>query len=124
MEDKVQDASAKVELFNTEISFSRSLLDVLGTARDIDQDIQEGYEAIGQGHHEKAIDILTTVEGSIQSSSFQTTHVMAILAGKNSELRNSIANSLRQKWDDSVNFDLKSGRLTIKDDIKGKLNQR
>ena len=122
LEDGVQDASAKVELFNTEISFSQSLLDVLGRARDIDQNILEGYEAIDQGHLEKAIGILLTVEDSIRTSAFQTVQVITILAAKASELRNSIASSLWERWDDFVRFDLKSGSLAIKKDTRGKCN--
>lgn len=120
MQLKVEDASAKVRLIQTEIAFNQAVTRTLEEVRELCQRLDAGRRNLEDGRIMAAIDTVDAVEHSVQKDSlFANTNVKHILVQNVAELRNQIAEDLRARWNNLLKVDKQAGSFEVaKNDSK------
>lgn len=111
---KVEDASAKVRLIQTEIAFNQAVTRTLEEVRELCQRLDAGRRNLEDGRIMAAIDTVDAVEHSVQKDSlFANTNVKHILVQNVAELRNQIAEDLRARWNNLLKVDKQAGSFEV-----------
>ncbi|BCS00890.1 uncharacterized protein AKAW2_51231S [Aspergillus luchuensis] len=114
---KVEDASAKVGLIETEIAFNQAVASALTEVQKLCKQLDDGRAALGDGRTMAAIDILESTEHAIKRSShFTNTNVLHILLENAAGLRKDIMEAVRNRWNEQLHIDKTEGKLTISKD--------
>ncbi|PYH73840.1 uncharacterized protein BO88DRAFT_380631 [Aspergillus vadensis CBS 113365] len=111
---KVEDASAKVGLIETEIAFNQAVTSALTEVQKLCKQLDGGRAALGEGRTMAAIDILESTEHAVKRSShFTNTNVLHILLENAAGLRKDIMDAVRNRWNEQLHIDKTEGKLTI-----------
>ncbi|CAL00686.1 hypothetical protein CBS63078_2386 [Aspergillus niger] len=121
---KVEDASAKVGLIETEIAFNQAVTSALTEVQKLCEQLDDGRAALGEGRTMAAIDILESTEYAVkQSSHFTNTNVLHILLENAAGLRKDIMEAVRNRWNEQLHIDKTEGKLTIAKDSDDTLHE-
>lgn len=111
---KVEDASAKVGLIQTEIAFNLAVAETLEEVQRLSQQLEAGRAAIAISQIPTAIEKLESVKAAIsEESSFSNTNVMSILSEKVTKLRKEIEEALRVRWNEHLGIDGEKGEFRV-----------
>ncbi|KAJ5673821.1 Retrograde transport protein Dsl1 C-terminal [Penicillium macrosclerotiorum] len=114
LRSKVEDASAKVGLIETEIAFNQAVTDTLEEVQRLCQQLESGRAALATGQISAAIKQLELIDGAIGSdTNFAHTNVMGILSTEVARLRQEIEDALRLRWSKQLNVDRQKGEFQI-----------
>ncbi|KAJ5938710.1 Retrograde transport protein Dsl1 C-terminal [Penicillium verhagenii] len=114
---KVEDASAKVALIETEIAFNQAVTETLEEVQRLCQQLESGRTTMGAGEITAAIEQLESTKMAIETDTpFSNTNVMGILSGEVARLRGEIEEALCLRWSDQMKIDRAKGELCITDD--------
>jgi centromere/kinetochore protein ZW10 len=114
LEAKVEDASAKVGLIETEIAFNQAVAETLEEVQRLCQQLDSGRTALANGQITTAIDQLEVTDTAIGGDTFFTnTNVMSILSLEVSRLRQEIEEALRLRWSEQLKVDQEKGEFRI-----------
>ncbi|KAJ5133539.1 hypothetical protein N7526_004904 [Penicillium atrosanguineum] len=114
LEAKVEDASAKVGLIETEIAFNQAVAETLEEVQRLCQRLESGRTALVNGQITAAIDQLVAADAAIGGDSFFTnTNVMSILSLEVSRLRQEVEEALRLRWSEQLKFDREKGEFQV-----------
>ncbi|KAJ6002631.1 Retrograde transport protein Dsl1 C-terminal [Penicillium sp. IBT 35674x] len=81
LREKVEDASAKVALIETEIAFNQAVAETLEEVQRLCQQLESGRTTLGTGHITAAIEQLESTKTAIETDTpFSNTNVMGILS--------------------------------------------
>ncbi|KAJ5559846.1 hypothetical protein N7513_002245 [Penicillium frequentans] len=117
LREKVEDASAKVALIETEIAFNQAVAETLEEVQRLCEQLELGRTTLGTGHITAAIEQLESTKTAIETDTpFSNTNVMGILSGEVARLRGEIEDALRLRWSDQVTIDRAKGEFRITDD--------
>ena len=106
----VDDASAKVELIETEIAFNRAVTETLEDVQRLFQQLDAGRTALTKGEINVAIEQFESIQTTIAEDRFFTnTNVISILSGEMAHLREETTQVLRRRWDEQLKFDHQQG---------------
>ncbi|GKZ31701.1 hypothetical protein AbraIFM66950_000432 [Aspergillus brasiliensis] len=121
---KVEDASAKVGLIETEIAFNQAVTSALTEVQKLCEQLYDGQAALGEGRTMAAIDILESTEHTVkQSSHFTNTNVLHILLENAAGLRKDVMEAVRNRWNEQLHIDKTEGKLTISKDSDDALHE-
>ncbi|KAF4216739.1 hypothetical protein CNMCM8980_007267 [Aspergillus fumigatiaffinis] len=111
---KVEDASAKVRLIQTEIAFNQAVTRTLEEVQELCQRLNAGRTDLAEGRIMAAIDAVDAVEDTVQKDSlFANTNVKHILVQNVVELRKQIAEDLRARWNNLLKVDRQVGSFEV-----------
>ena len=114
LQAKVEDASAKVGLIETEIAFNQAVAETLEEVQRLCQQLESGRAALVNGQITTAIDQLDATNAAIGGESFFTnTNVMSILSLEVSRLRQEIEEALRLRWSEQLKVDRQKGEFQV-----------
>ncbi|KAJ5647132.1 Retrograde transport protein Dsl1 C-terminal [Penicillium lividum] len=114
---KLEDASAKVTLIETEIAFNQAVTETLEEVQRLCQQLESGRATLGAGQIAAAIEQLESTKAAIEADApFSNTNVMSILSGEVARLRDEIDEASRLRWSDQVKIDRSKGEFRIVDD--------
>ncbi|KAJ5610459.1 hypothetical protein N7510_007178 [Penicillium lagena] len=114
LQARVEDASAKVGLIETEIAFNQAVTDTLEGVQRLCQQIEAGRAALRNGQITVAIEQMESTEADLQNgSSFANTNVMDILSFEVARLRQEVVEALRSRWDDHLKIDRQKGEFRV-----------
>ncbi|KAJ5814144.1 uncharacterized protein N7503_000894 [Penicillium pulvis] len=117
LREKVEDASAKVALIETEIAFNQAVAETLEEVQRLCEQLESGRTTLGTGHITAAIEQLESTKTAIETDTpFSNTNVMGILSGEVARLRGEIEDALRLRWSEQVTLDRAKGEFRITDD--------
>lgn len=112
---KVEDATAKVELVETEIAFNNTVTIALEESQRLNHRLEAGRVALRDGHITAAIETLEEVDETLKKDSlFTNTNIISILSENCMRLRQDIVEFLRMHWSEQVTIDKKNGEIQIK----------
>ena len=98
-EEKVNDATSKVQLLNGELAFNSSLRARLENVQAIQRTLDLVQQAIVNGRPLEAVDLVIQAEGKIGSElAPRSTRVASILGAKVDDLRNDMVEKLTDCW--------------------------
>ncbi|GLB03249.1 hypothetical protein AtubIFM57258_007826 [Aspergillus tubingensis] len=121
---KVEDASAKVGLIETEIAFNQAVTSALTEVQKLCKQLDDGRAALGEGRTMAAIDTLESTEHAVKRSShFTNTNVLHILLENAAGLRKDIMEAVRNRWNEQLHIDKTEGKLTISKDSDDTLHE-
>ncbi|PWY86140.1 centromere/kinetochore protein Zw10 [Aspergillus heteromorphus CBS 117.55] len=113
---RVEDASAKVDLIETEIAFNQAVASALKEVQSLCGQLDEGRTALDEGRIMPAIEILEATEQAItQSSHFSNTNVLHILLESVAGLRKDVMEAVRNRWNKQLNIDKTEGKMVVSD---------
>lgn len=113
---KVEDASKKVHLLQTEIAFNEAVTETLEQIQEFRHRLDAGHKAVEEGRIADAIESLEHSEKTIETVKFSTNgNLTSILSENISALRNSIIEYLHIQWASEVRIDKEKGELYVKD---------
>lgn len=116
---RVQDAASKVGLLNNEIAYNESLARVIEQLRDISTLLDSAQDAAVRGHVMYAIERLEDVDGAFKSlGRFGNTRVVAVLKGKEAQMRKAIIDVLTESWSGLLDVDAVNNKVSLKDTIE------
>ena len=116
---RVQDAASKVGLLNNEIAYNESLARVVEQLRDISTLLDSAQDAAVRGHVMYAIERLEDVHGAFKSlGRFGNTRVVAVLKGKEAQMRKAIIDVLTESWNGLLDVDAVNNKVSLKDTIE------
>ena len=116
---RVQDAASKVGLLNNEIAYNESLARVIEQLRDISTLLDSAQDAAVRGHVMYAIERLEDVDGAFKSlGRFGNTRVVAVLKGKEAQMRKAIIDVLTDSWNGLLDVDAVNNKVSLKDSIE------
>ncbi|KAJ5105495.1 hypothetical protein NUU61_002842 [Penicillium alfredii] len=114
LQAKVDDASAKVGLIETEIAFNQAVAGTLEQVQRLCQQLDTGRTALGNGQITAAIEQLESTTAAISEDTFFTnTNVMSILTAEVARLRQEIVEALRLRWGDLLKIDRQKGEFQV-----------
>ncbi|OOQ83253.1 putative centromere/kinetochore protein zw10 [Penicillium brasilianum] len=114
---KVEDASAKVGLIETEIAFNQAVAETLEEVQRLCQQLNNGRAALANGQLMAAIKQLDSMKAAIgQDAFFMNTNVMSILTLEMAQFREQIEDTLRVRWQEQIKVDRQRGGFQV---IKG-----
>lgn len=114
LQAKVEDASAKVGLIETEIVFNQAVSETLQEVQRLCQQLESGRAALGSGQITTAIEQLESTKTAIgQDTSFSNTNVMALLSVEVSRLQCEIEEALNLRWNEQIKVDRTKGQFHI-----------
>lgn len=118
LRSKVEDASAKVGLIETEIAFNQAVADTLEEVHRLCQQLDNGRSALANGQLTAAIEQLESTKAAIGTDTFfSNTNVMSILTLEVARFREQIEDTLRLRWQEQLKVDRQRGAfLVTKDD--------
>ncbi|KAF3388942.1 Ribosome biogenesis protein ytm1 [Penicillium rolfsii] len=117
LQSKVEDASAKMRLIETEIAFNQAVAETLEEVQRLHQRLENGRAALSNGHLMVAIEQLESTIAAIRKDAFFTkTNVMSILTLEVARFREQIEGTLRQRWQEQLRVDRQGGKFQV---IKG-----
>ncbi|KAL1965664.1 hypothetical protein VTN77DRAFT_5341 [Rasamsonia byssochlamydoides] len=113
---KIEDASRKVHLLQTEIAFNEAVTESLEQIQEFRHRLDAGHKAVEEGRITDAIESLEDSEKAIETIKFSGNgNLTSILSENISALRNSIIEFLRIRWACEVRIDKDKGELYISD---------
>ncbi|KAJ5655381.1 hypothetical protein N7507_007331 [Penicillium longicatenatum] len=116
LREKVEDASAKVALIETEIAFNQTVTETLEEVQRLCQQLESGHSTLATGNITAAIEQLESIKTAIEADSpFSNTNVMGILSGEVARFREEIEEALRLRWSNQVKIDRAKGEFRIAD---------
>jgi centromere/kinetochore protein ZW10 len=116
---RVQDAASKVGLLNNEIAYNESLARVIEQLRDISTLLDSAQDAAVRGHVMYAIERLEDVDGAFKNlGRFGNTRVVAVLKGKEAQMRKAIIDVLTESWNGLLDVDAVNNKVSLKDTIE------
>lgn len=114
MQLKVEDASAKVALVETEIAFNEAVRNTLEVVDKLCQKLETGRAELSNGNVMAAIEILEATETTIRSDSlFTNTNIMSILSENVAGLRREAVDFLHTRWNGLLSVDRQQRKLRI-----------
>ncbi|KAE8144297.1 hypothetical protein BDV25DRAFT_134790 [Aspergillus avenaceus] len=114
LQAKVEDATAKVQLVETEIAFNKAVTSTLEEVQRLRQQLDVGRTLLGEGKVMEAIATLESTRQAVEKETiFTDTNVMHVLLEIISTLRKEIVDYLYARWDEQLNVDKKQTKLTI-----------
>lgn len=114
LQAKVEDASAKVGLIETEIAFNQAVSETLEEVQRLCQQLESGRTALSSGQITTAIEQLESTKTAVgQDTSFSNTNVMAILSVEVSRLQCEIEEALNLRWSEQIKVDRNKGQFHI-----------
>jgi len=123
LQAKVEDATAKVVLIETEIAFNQAVAETLEEVQRLCQQLESGRAALVNGHITAAIEQLEATNATIGGdTSFKNTNVMSILSLEVSRLRQEIEEALRLRWSEQLSIDRQNRQFQVKQEATGSLD--
>lgn len=114
LRSKVEDASAKVGLIETEIAFNQAVAETLKEVQRLCQQLENGRVALANGELTVAIGQLESTKAAIGKDAFFTnTNVMSILTLEVARFREQIENTLRLRWQEQLKVDRQRGEFQV-----------
>lgn len=114
LRSKVEDASAKVELIETEIAFNRAVADTLDEVQRLCHKLENARDSLANGDITAAIEQLEAIQAALLDNTFFTnTNVMSILTIEEFHLRKEIEEAVCLRWSQQINVDRQKGELRI-----------
>lgn len=99
LQDKVKDASAKVQLITNELAFNEAVINVFEEVQKFSSHISKGHKAVEEEHIDDSITSLEAAEKFIESPNvMRYTNISSILRERVSFLRKSIVDLLLSCW--------------------------
>ncbi len=121
LEDRVGDASSKVDLLKAEVIFNETLVKTIEQIQRIDQSLNSVQEAALGDRLVDAIEWLRKAQEEIGLlRSFENTTISTILKGKATELNKAITETIEECWNDLIQMDRSTGRISIKHEVQSK----
>ena len=121
LDDQVADASSKVDLLKGEVIFNETLvktLEHIQRIRGLLNSVQEA--ALG----DRLVDAIEWLEKAQEDicllRSFDNTTIATILKGKATELNKAIVETIEECWNDLIQMDRSTGRVTIKNEVQSR----
>ena len=114
LRSKVEDASAKVGLIETEIAFNQAVAETLEDVQRLCQQLDNGRSALANGQLTAAIEQLESTKAAIGTDAFFTnTNVMSILTLEMARFREQIEDTLRLRWQEQLKVDRQRGAFLV-----------
>jgi centromere/kinetochore protein ZW10 len=111
---KVEDASAKVGLIETEIAFNEAVAGTLEVVQRLCQQLEAARVSLASGDITAAIEQLEAIQAALGDNTFSAnTNVMSILTLEGSRLRQEIEEAVRLRWSQQLHLDRQKGELRI-----------
>jgi centromere/kinetochore protein ZW10 len=111
---KVEDASAKVELIETEIAFNQAVAGTLEVVQRLCQQLEASRASLASGNITAAIEQLEAIQAALGDNTFfVNTNVMSILTIEGSRLRQEIEEAVCLRWSQQLNVDRQKSELRI-----------
>ncbi|GFF28747.1 centromere/kinetochore protein zw10 homolog [Aspergillus udagawae] len=111
---KVEDASAKVRLIQTEIAFNQAVTRTLEEVQGLCQRLSAGRTDLAEGRIMAAINTVNAVEDTVHKDSlFANTNVKHILVQNVAELRKQITEDLRCRWNNLLKVDREASSFEV-----------
>ncbi|OOF97861.1 hypothetical protein ASPCADRAFT_205131 [Aspergillus carbonarius ITEM 5010] len=121
---RVEDASAKVGLIETEIVFNQAVASALTEVQNLCGQLDDGRTALREGRVMTAIEILEATEHAVkQNSHFTNTNVLHILLENTAGLRKDVVEAVRHSWNGQLLIDKREGKLVISKDNANSLEE-
>ena len=121
LEDRVSDASSKVDLLKGEVAFNETLVKTLEQIQRIHQLLYSVQEAALQDRLVDAIVWLERAQKEIGLlRTFNDTRIAAILKGKAAELSKAITETIEECWNGLIQTDRLAQRVTIKHETQSR----
>lgn len=100
---QVEDATAKVQLLNTELVFNEGVTNVLEEVQKLSEHVSKGCDAVQRDHINEALLCLQASENFMNNSPLTRFANVAKLVGKTLfSLRESIVVLLKSRWADQI----------------------
>lgn len=113
LEEQVNDATSKVGLLHGEVAFNKSLGATLEGVQAIQRTLDDVQRAILDGQLLQAVDLVRQGEGEFDSIGIpRSTRVAGVLDAKVANLRNEVAERLKDCWKARICVD--SARSSVK----------
>lgn len=114
LQAKVEDASAKVALIETEIVFNQTVTDTLEEVQRLGQQLARGRAAVRDDQIATAIELLELTDQAIgRDALFSNTNIMSILSIEVAQFRKEIEEALRLRWTEQLRIDHQEGSFQI-----------
>ena len=114
LRSKVEDASAKVRLIETEIAFNQAVAETLEEVQRLCQQLNNGRAALANGQLTAAIEQLESTKAAIGTDAFFTnTNVMSILTLEVARFREQIEDTVRLRWQEQLKVDRQRGAFQV-----------
>ncbi|PYH93754.1 hypothetical protein BO71DRAFT_380908 [Aspergillus ellipticus CBS 707.79] len=121
---RVEDASAKVDLIETEIAFNQAVASALKEVQGLCGQLDDGRAALGEGRIMPAIEVLeATKEAVKQNSHFANTNVLDILLDNISGLRKDIIEAVQNRWNMLLRIDKTEGKMVVSESTGNSLEE-
>ncbi|OKL64638.1 hypothetical protein UA08_00177 [Talaromyces atroroseus] len=119
LQDKVKDASAKVQLITNELAFNEAVTDVLGEVQKFSSHIFNSHKAVEEEDIDNSITSLEAAERLLESHNLMRyTSISSILRERVSSLRTSIVDLLLSCWARQVRLSKNEFEVIINDESK------
>ena len=103
LEERVEDASSKVDLLHGEIFFNESLGATLERVQIIQRELELVQRATLDNRLEEAVDLITQAHEDLASlSAIRSTKILNILEAKTTDLRSLVREKLTDSWNQQV----------------------
>lgn len=110
----VRDATAKVQLMQTELAFNEAVTGVLEEVQEFTGRLESGHKAVEEERIKDAIEILESVHSTLETAGFSRYgNLTSILRENTSTLRSSIVELLLLHWAAEVRIDRDKKELRI-----------
>lgn len=121
LDDRVRDAASKVDLLKGEVIFNETLVKTLEQVQRIHQSLDSVQEAAIGDRLIDAIEWLGKAHEEIGLlRSFENTTITTILKGKAAELNKAIIETIEECWNDLIQMDRSTGRISIKHEVQSR----
>lgn len=121
LDDRVGDASSTVDLLKGEVTFNETLVKTLEHIQRIQQMLNSVQEAaLG----DRLVDAIVRLEKAQEQigllRSFENTTIATLLKGKAAELHKAIVETIEECWNDLIQMDRSTGRISIKNEVQSR----
>ncbi|KAJ5485058.1 hypothetical protein N7539_005046 [Penicillium diatomitis] len=118
LRSQVEDATAKVSLMETEITFNQAVADTLEDVQRLCDQLDDGRQALDAGDMGRAIELLDSTQSAMGEDTFFTnTNVMSIFSLETARFREEVENKLISRWNEQLKVDRSSGTFEVARDI-------
>lgn len=122
LRERVDDASAKVDLLKAELAFNETLAGTLEHVRTTSELLDRAQDDVAHDHVAEGLEKLEDVnKAMVHLDGFINNRFAGLLQDRASRLRAAIVADTTESWNVLVQVDSMGRRVTIKDEIQSKL---